>query len=175
MAKQPKVNKRILRCEYVEIVPESYMPDSETQQRLNPGIIAHEIHQYVAGHVETEGFVVPMSKHKAKSIKTASVYRVLLTKALFKQIHQLPQSQKDIVFGSEDVDQVLAILDGCIADAEDTLNPNLSQKEVHRVWNSIKCAYGGKHAPPDEAVFESYVLEDDAVILEDYLLEDDGS
>ena len=170
-----KINKRILRCEYAEIVPESYMPDFETQQRLNPGIIAHEIHQYVTGHVETEGFVVPMSKHKAKSIKTASVYRVLLTKALFKQIHKLPQAQKDIVFGSDDVDQVLAILDGCIEAAEDTLNPNLSQKEVHRVWNSIKCAYGGKHAPPDEAVFESYVLEDDAVILEDYLLEDDGS
>ena len=147
----------------------------ETQERLNPGRIAHEIHQYVAGHVETEGFVFPMSKHKAKSIKTASVYRVLLTKALFKQIHKLPQVQKDIVFGSEDVDQVLAILDGCIADAEDTLNPNLSQKEVHRVWNSIKCAYGGKHAPPDAAVFESYVLESDAVILEDYLLESDDA
>ena len=149
-----KINKRILRCEYAEIAPESCMPDSETQQRLNPGIIAHEIHQYVAGHVETEGFVVPMSKHKAKSIKTASVYRVLLTKALFKQIHQLPQAQKDIVFDSEDVDQVLAILDGCIEAAEDTLTPNLSQKEVHRVWNSIKCAYGGKHAPPDEVIFD---------------------
>ena len=170
-----KINKRILRCEYGEIAPASHMPDFETQQRLNPGIITYEIHQYVAGHVETEGFIFPISRDKAKSIKTASVYRVLLTKALFKQIHQLPQAQKDIVFDSEDVDQVLAILDGCIADAEDTLNPNLSQKEVHRVWNSIKCAYGGKHAPPDAAVFESYVLEDDAVILEDYLLEDDGS
>ena len=170
-----KINKRILRCEYAEIVPASHKPDGETQERLNPGLIAHEIHQYVAGHVETEGFVFPISRDKAKSIKTSSVYRVLLTKALFKQIHQLPQAQKDIVFGSEDVDQVLAILDDCIADAEDTLNPNLSQKVVHRIWNSIKCAYGGKHAPPDAAVFESYVLEDDAVILEDYLLEDDGS
>ena len=156
-----KINKRILRCEYAEIAPEAYMPDGETQERLNPGLIAYGIYQYVTEHVEREGFVVPMSKHKAKSIKTASVYRVLLTKALFKQIHQLPQVQKDIVFGSDDVDRVLAILDGCIADAEDTLNPNLSQKVVHRVWNSIKCAYGGKHAPPDEAVFESYVLESD--------------
>ena len=170
-----KINKRILRCEYAEIVPESHKPDFETQKRLNPNLSTHEIHQYVAGHVETEGFVFRISADKAKSIKTASVYRVLLTKALFKQIHQLPQAQKDIVFGSEDVDRVLAILDGCIADAEDTLNPNLSQKVVHRVWNSIKCAYGGKHAPPDEAVFDEYVLEDDAVILEDYLLEDDGS
>ena len=170
-----KINKRILRCEYGEIAPASHIPDFETQERLNPGIIAHEIHQYVAGHVETEGFVFPISRDKAKSIKTSSVYRVLLTKALFKQIHKLPQAQKDIVFGSEDVDQVLAILDGCIEDAEDTLNPNLSQKEVHRVWNSIKCAYGGKYAPPDAAVFDDYVLEDDAVTLEDYLLEDDGS
>ena len=170
-----KINKRILRCEYAEIAPEAYMPDGETQERLNPGIIAYGIYQYVTEHVEREGFVFRISKDKAKYIKTASVYRVFLTKALFKQIHKLPQSQKDIVFDFDDLDQVFDILDGCIADAEDTLNPNLSQKEVHRVWNSIKCAYGGKHAPPDEAVFESYVLEDDAVILEDYLLEDDGS
>ena len=156
-----KINKRILRCEYAEIVPESYMPDGETQERLNPGLIAYGIYQYVTEHVEREGFVFRISADKAKYIKISSVYRVFLTKALFRQIHKLPQSQNDIVFDSEDVDQVLAILDGCIADAEDTLNPNLSQKVVHRVWNSIKCAYGGKHAPPDEAVFESYFLESD--------------
>ena len=170
-----KINKRILRCEYGEIAPASHMPDFETQQRLNPGLIAYGIHQYVTEHVEREGFVVPISADTAKSIKTASVYRVLLTKALFKQIHKLPQAQKDIVFDFDDVDQVFDILDDCIEDAEDTLNPNLSQKEIHKVWNSIKCAYGGKHAPPDEAVFDDYVLEDDAVTLEDYLLEDDGS
>ena len=155
-----KVNKRILRCEYAEIVPEAYMPDAETQERLDPNRITYEIHQYVAGHVETEGFVVKMPKHKVQSIKTASVYRVLLTKALFKQIHKLPQAQKDIVFDSDDVDRVLAILDGCIETAEDTLTPNLSQKQIHRIWNSIKCAYGGKHAPSDEVIFDSYVLED---------------
>ena len=155
-----KINKRILRCEYAEIVPESYMPDAETQARLNPNRITDEIHQYVAGHVETEGFVVKMPKHKATYIKTVSVYRVILTKALFKQIHKLPPAQKDIVFDSEDVDRVLDVLDSCIKTAEDTLTPNLSQKVVQRVWNSIKCAYGGKHAPPDEVIFESYVLED---------------
>ena len=122
--------------------------------------MTYEIHQYVAGHVEMEGFVVKMPKHKAKAIKAMSVYRVILTKALLKQIHKLPQWQKDIVFDSEDVDQVLDILDGCIEAAEDTLAPNLSQKQIHRIWNSIKCAYGGKHAPPDEVIFESYVLED---------------
>ena len=170
-----KINKRILRCEYGEIAPVSHMPDFETQQRLNPGLIAYGIHQYVTEHVEREGFVFRISKDKAKSIKTASVYRVFLTKALFKQIHQLPQSQKDIVFDFDDLDQVFDILDDCIEDAEDTLKPSLPQKEIHKVWNSIKCAYGGKHAPPDAAVFDEYVLEDDAVILEDYLLEDDGS
>ena len=170
-----KINKRILRCEYAEIAPEAYMPDGETQERLNPGIITYEIHQYVTGHVETEGFVVPISKDKAKYIKTSSVYRVFLTKALFRQIHKLPQSQKDIVFDFDDLDQVFDILDDCIEDAEDTLKPRLSQKEIHKVWNSIKCAYGGKHAPPDEVIFDEYVLESDAVILEDYLLEDDGS
>ena len=119
-----------------------------------------EIHQYVAGHVNTEGFVVKMPKHKAKAIKATSVYRVILTKALFKQIHRLPPTQKDIVFDSDDVDRVLAVLDGCIGAAEATLTPNLSQKQIHRVWNSIKCAYGGKHAPPDEIIFDGYVLVD---------------
>jgi hypothetical protein len=157
-----KINKRILRCEYAEIAPEAYLPDSETQERLHPGIIAYEIHQYVTGHLEREGFVFRISADKAKYIKTSSVYRVLLTKALFKQIHQLPQAQKDIVFNSDEVDQVLAILDDCIEDAEDTLKPNLPQKEIHKVWNSIKCAYGGKYAPPDEVIFDDYFLESDA-------------
>ena len=170
-----KINKRILRCEYGEIAPASHMPDFETQQRLNPGLIAYGIHQYVTEHVEREGFVFRISADKAKSIKTSSVYRVFLTKALFKQIHKLPQAQKDIVFDFDDLDQVFDILDDCIEDAEDTLKPSLPQKEIHRVWNSIKCAYGGKHAPPDAAVFDEYVLESDAVTLEDYLLEDDGS
>ena len=170
-----KINKRILRCEYAEIAPEAYMPDGETQERLNPGLIAYGIYQYVTEHVEREGFVFRISADKAKYIKISSVYRVFLTKALFRQIHKLPQSQKDIVFDFDDLDQVFDILDDCIEDAEDTLKPSLPQKEIHKVWNSIKCAYGGKHAPPDEAVFESYVLESDAVTLEDYLLEDDGS
>ena len=66
-----------------------------------------------------------MRKHRAKYIKAVSAYRVFLTKALFKQIHKLPQAQKDIVFDSQDIDRVLDILDGCIEVAEDTLNPNL--------------------------------------------------
>ena len=68
-----KINKRILRCEYAKIVPELYMPDAETQKRLNPNRITYEIHQYVAGHVETEGFVVKMSKHKASASGTLNV------------------------------------------------------------------------------------------------------
>ena len=95
----------------------------ETQARLNPNRMTYEIHQYVAGHVEMEGFVVKMPKHKAKAIKAMSVYRVILTKALLRHIHKLPQWQKDIVFDSEDVDQVLDILDGCIEAAENTLAP----------------------------------------------------
>ena len=123
-----KINKRILRCEYREITPASYMPDAETQARLNPGIITDEIHQYVAGHVETEGFIFRIPRDKATSIKTVSVYRVLLTKALLNQIYRLPQAQKDIVFDSEDVDRVLDVLDGCIEAAEDTLPPNSHKK-----------------------------------------------
>ena len=61
-----KINKRILRCEYGEIAPASHMPDFETQQRLNPGLIAYGIHQYVTGHVETEGFIFPISRGQSQ-------------------------------------------------------------------------------------------------------------
>ena len=44
MAKPQKINKRILRAEYAEIAPEAYMPDEETQARLNPNRIFYEIH-----------------------------------------------------------------------------------------------------------------------------------
>ena len=62
-----KINKRILRCEYGEIVPASYMPDAETQERLNPNRITYEIHQYVAGHVETEGFAFRIKGARSQS------------------------------------------------------------------------------------------------------------
>ena len=150
-----KINKRILRCEYGEIAPEAYMPDFETQQRLNPGLIAYGIHQYVTGHVEREGFVFRISAGQSQVYQNFERLPCVADKGTFQADTSTAPSAEGHRFGSEDVDQVLAILDGCIADAEDTLNPNLSQKEVHRVWNSIKCAYGGKHAPPDEAVFES--------------------
>ena len=71
-----KINKRILRCEYVEIAPESYMPDGETQKRLNPGLITYGIHQYVTEHVEREGFVVPIIADKSKYIKTCEMFTV---------------------------------------------------------------------------------------------------
>ena len=52
IAKPQKINKRILRAEYAEISPEAYIPDEETQARLNPNRIFYEIHQYVPEHVE---------------------------------------------------------------------------------------------------------------------------
>ena len=59
-----KINKRILRCEYAEIVPEA---DGEiSQERLNPGELPMEYRFNTSPeHVERESFVVQISKDTA--------------------------------------------------------------------------------------------------------------
>ncbi len=150
-----KINKRILRCEYAQIAPNKYMPDWDTQVRFTPGLIIETIYLYVGDYME-EHFVLPGNPAKGKAIKQTSVHRVLLTKALLKEVHKRPQWQKDIVFDLDDADKVLDILDSCIEAAENTL-PELSWKQIGRIWNMIKCAYGGAHSPPDAAVFDIFV------------------
>ena len=150
-----KINKRILRCEYVQIAPAEYMPDWETQARFDPGLLIETLHEHVFDYMD-EHFVLRRNRDKGKAIKKTSVHRVLLTKALLKQVHKRSQWQKDIVFELDDADKVLDILDSCIGAAERTL-PELSWKQINRIWNMIKCAYGGVYSPPDAAVFDNFV------------------
>ena len=150
-----KINKRILRCEYIYIAPAEYMPDWEIQARFDPGLLIEMLHEHVLDYMD-EHFVLRRNRDKGKVIKQTSVHRVLLTKALLKEVHKRPQCQKDIVFQLDDADKVLDILDSCIKAAERRLL-ELSSKQINKIWNMIKCAYGGHHAPPDEAVFDSFV------------------
>ena len=152
MAKKLTINKRILRCEYAEIVPEAYVPEWETLLRFAPGPLIETLHAYVVDYMD-EHFVL-RDKDKRKRIKKTSVHRVLLTKVLLKQVHKRPQWQKDVVFELEDADRVLDILDGCIGTAARTI-PNLGSKQIDRIWNMIKCAYGGANAPPNQAIFDT--------------------
>lgn len=155
MAKKLTINKRILRCEYGAIVPVEYEPDLDIQSRFYPGPVIQALYGYVSDymdkHVDLQG-----NLDKGKSIKKTSVYRVLLTRALLKEVHKRPQWQKDIVFDLYDADEVSDVLNSCIGAAAQKVNLNLSWKEIHRIWNMIKVAYGGAYAPPDAAIFDNF-------------------
>ena len=155
MAKKLSIDKGILLCEYGQIVPEEYMPDWDTQASFDPDLIVETIHQYVVVYMD-EHVALDGDSDEAKVLKKTSVHRVLLTKALLKQVHELPQQQKETVFKLGDMDKVLEILDSCIANAADTVNPNLTGKEIDMIWNMIKRAYGAAYAPPNAAIFEKF-------------------
>ena len=142
-----KINKRILRLEFAEIAPPAFIPDWDTQVRFNPGVFYESVHQYVSFNIEEYGTVIPIPRKNP--LKTLSVYRVLLTQATLKQIHQ-----RNLYLDIDDPDdEVLEVLEVCVEEAEHRLPENLSQKTVDRIWNSIKTAYGGKYRPPDAEIF----------------------
>ena len=152
MAKQQKINKEILRCEYMKLTPDAYAPDPDMQARLSPCEFVCDMHRRVTKYLELEGLVIPMGEDKVANTRTTSVYCVLLTDGLLKQIDALPPVFRGVVFEFSDPEHALDLLGDCIEDAKETLNPNLTLKEINRIWNSIKCAYGSKYSPPDEAM-----------------------
>ena len=143
-----KINKRTLRLEFTEIAPPAFIPDGDTQVRFDPGAFYESVYQYVNSHIEKYGAVIPIPRKKA--LKTLSVYRVLLTQATLKQIHQ----RNFYVDIDDPTDAVLEVLEACVEAAEHRLPENLSRKTVDRIWNSVKTAYGGKHSPPDAEIFD---------------------
>ena len=86
MLKRQTINAWGLRCECIKITPDTYAPDVPTQIRLNPSIFTCAIHKYVGVYLAKEGITIPISKDRADNVKKASVYRVMLTEALLKQI-----------------------------------------------------------------------------------------
>lgn len=152
MAKQQKINKEILRCEYMKRTPDTYAPDPDMQARQSPCESVCNMHRYVTKYLESEKLVIPMGEDKVANTRKASVYCVLLTDGLLKQIDALPPVFRDVVSEFSDREHALDLLGDCIEDAKETLNPNLTPKEINRIWNSIKCAYGSRYSPPDEAM-----------------------
>ena len=144
-----KINKRILRLEFTEISSSAFIPDGDTQTRLDPGAFYESAYQYVDFHIEKYGTVIPIPREKA--LKTLSAYRVLLTQETLKQIHP-----KNLYLDIDAPnDEVLAVLKACVDAAENKLPQYLSRKTIDRIWNRIKGAYGGKHRPPDAEIEES--------------------
>ena len=152
MAKQQKINKEILRCEYMKLTPDTYAPDPDMQARRSQCELVCGMHRYVTEYLESEKLVIPMGEDKVANTRKASVYCVLLTDGLLKQIDALPPVFRNVVLEFSDHEHALDLLGDCIEDAKETLNPNLTLKEINRIWNSIKCAYGSKYLPPDEVM-----------------------
>ena len=143
-----KINKRILRLEFTKIAPPAFIPDRDTQVRFDPGAFYESVYQYVCLHIEKYGTVIPIPRKKP--LKTLSAYRVLLTQATLKQIHQ-----RNLYVDIDDPDDgVLEVLEACVAGAAHRLPENLSRKMVDRIWNSIKGAFGGKYRPSDAEIFD---------------------
>ena len=93
----------------------------DTQVRFDTGAFYESVYQYVCFHIKKRGIVIPIPRKK--SLKTLSVYRVLLTHEMLKQIHQ-----KNLYVDIDDPDdEVLAILKACVEAAEHRLPENLSK------------------------------------------------
>ena len=118
--------------------------------RFNPGVFYEFVYQYVNFHIDTYGTVIPIPRKQP--LKTLSTYRVLLTQATLKQIHQ---RNLYLDLDAPD-DEVLEVLEACVEAAEHRLPETLSQKTVDRIWNSIKTAYGGKQSRPDAEIFDQF-------------------
>ena len=99
MTKQQKINKEILRCEYMKLTPDTYAPDPDMQARLNSSEFVCEIHQYVTEYLESEGLVIPMGEDKVANTRKASVYCVLLTDATSQADRRASTGVKERGFG----------------------------------------------------------------------------
>ena len=143
-----KINKRILRLEFTKIAPPAFIPDGDTQMRFDPSAFYESVYRYVCLHIDTYGTVIPIPRKQP--LKTLSAYRVVLTQATLKRIHQ-----RNLYVDIDDpTDAVLEVLEACVEAAEHRFPENLSPKTVDRIWHRIKGAYGGKQSPPDAEIFD---------------------
>ena len=155
MFNRPKINKSVLKCECMNITPNGYAPDIFTQMRLNPRPFVFAIHQLVICHLAETGIKIPDGGDKATNVKRACVYRTMLTDILLKQIDRLPQEDKNAVYS--DPETGFPIIKNCLTEAQDNFVFGLLKPStVNRIWNGIRCAYGSKHAAPQEIILSTF-------------------
>ena len=161
MFNRPKINKCVLKCECMNITPNGYAPDIFTQMRLNPRPFVFAIHQLVICHLAETGIKIPDGGDKATNVKQACVYRTMLTDILLKQIDRLPQEDKNAVYSDPKIGY--PIIKECLTEIEDNFVFGLMKPStVNRIWHNIRCAYGRKHAAPQEIILSTFnVVERD--------------
>ena len=148
---RPKINRDVLRCECMTITPNGYAPDILTQMRLNPPPFVYAVHQLVVHHLIQTGISIPGGEDKVTNVKQACVYRTVLTDMLLKQIHRLPQEEKVVVYS--DPEHGFPILERCLSEAEDNfVFSSIKPSTINKIFNSIRCAYGSKHATPQDVI-----------------------
>lgn len=168
--KQTAIDKRILRAEYLRIIPE------QSAMLLPVEIFEHFdfrigfIHQGVVAHVETIGTPEDLGAHDAEkdiAIPRLSCFVVLVTQVALHRVNRLPPLFKravwetidDIIDEETEIPEILlVIINDCLERAIGEINYNQLKDEriVNRLWSSIKSAYGERHAPDDSEVFDNF-------------------
>ena len=168
--KQTSIDKRILRSECLRIMPEHcaiLLPEAMYENfEFRVGFI----HQGVIAHIETIGTPEELGAHdttKDIAIPRLSCFVVLVTQVILHRINRLPTLFKHAVWETIDniIDEdaeipeiLLVVINDCLERAIGEINYNQLKNEsiVHRLWNSIKSAYGEKYAPSDIEIFDNF-------------------
>ena len=174
--KQTRLDKRILKAEYMRIIPDDSAPLFQEEMLENFDFRIGFIHQGVVAHVYEIGIPEELGAHdvaKDISIPRVSCFIVLVTQVVLHHINRLPIPFKNAVWetvdtiideGAEVPEILLVIVADCIQRAVTEINYTQlkSDRVLNRLWNSIKSAYGEKYAPSDVEIFDDfYELEED--------------
>ena len=174
--KQTRIDKRILKAEYMRIVPDDCAPLFQEEMLKNFDFRIGFIHQGVVAHVYEIGIPEELGAHdvaKDISIPRVSCFIVLVTQVVLHHINRLPILFKHAVWETVDAiidedaevpDILLVIVADCIQRAIGEINYNQLKREgvLNRLWSSVKSAYGENYAPSDVEIFDDfYEFEED--------------
>ncbi len=168
--KQTAIDKRVLKAEYLRIIPEktAMLLPEEFFERFD--IHVGFIHQGVVSHVETIGTPEELGAHdvgKEIAIPRLSCFVVLVTQIALHRINRLPtlfrravwETIDSIIEDDAEIPEILlVVINDCLERAIIEINYNQLKDEriVNRLWSSIKSAYGQRYAPDDSDIFDNF-------------------
>ena len=174
--KQTRLDKQILKAEYMRIVPDDFAPLVQEEIPESFDFRIGFIHHGVVTHVYEIGIPEELGAHdiaKDVSIPRVSCFIVIVTQVVLHHINRLPIPFKHAVWETVDaiIDEdggipeiLLVIIADCIQRAIAEINYSQLKNEtvLNRLWSSIKSAYGEKYAPSDVEIFDDfYELDED--------------
>ena len=175
--KQTRIDKRILKAEYMRIIPDDSAPLFQEEMHTDFDFRIGFIHHGVVTHVYEIGIPEELGAHdtpKDISIPRVSCFIVLVTQVVIHHINRLPILFKHAVWETVDAildedaeipEVLLVVVADCIQRAVGEINYTQLKNErvLNRLWNSIKSAYGEKYAPSDVEIFNDfYESEEDS-------------